>query len=70
MVRKKVGILQKLCPDLYVGDTEMDAQAAKIANVHFCGVATGQRNASFMKSSMLRLGDFLLITLDFSDLLL
>ncbi|BAM07906.1 hypothetical protein LFE_2233 [Leptospirillum ferrooxidans C2-3] len=47
----------------------MHAQAAKIANVHFCGVATGQRNASFMKSSMLRLGDFPLITLDFSDLL-
>jgi len=67
---EKGGILQKLCPDLYVGDTEMDAQAAKIANVHFCGVATGQRNASFLKSSMLRLGDFPLITLDFSDLLL
>ena len=67
---EKGAILQKLCPDLYVGDTEMDAQAARMANVNFCGVATGQRNASFMRNSMLRLGDFPLITLDSSDLML
>ena len=67
---EKGAILQKICPDLYVGDTEMDAQAARMANVNFCGVATGQRNASFMRNSMLRLGDFPLITLDSSDLML
>lgn len=67
---EKGEILQKICPDVYVGDTEMDAQAARVANVHFCGVSTGQRTASFMRNSMLRLGDFPLITLDSSDLML
>ena len=67
---EKCALLQKICPDLYVGDTETDAKAARLANVNFCAVATGQRNARFMRNSMTQLGDFPLITQSFSDLLL
>ncbi|MHB8422853.1 MAG: HAD family hydrolase [Leptospirales bacterium] len=63
---EKGSILQKFCPSLYVGDTEMDAQAARMANINFCAVTTGQRSADFLKNSMVQTGSFRLITLDSS----
>ncbi|MHB1605924.1 MAG: HAD family hydrolase [Leptospirales bacterium] len=68
-ILEKGEILKELTPDLFVGDTETDAQAARMANIHFCAVTTGQRNADFLKTSMIQAGSFPLVDMDCCDLM-
>ncbi len=44
---QKSRILQTICPNLYVGDTEVDYQAAMSAKVPFLAISHGFRNQAF-----------------------
>jgi phosphoglycolate phosphatase-like HAD superfamily hydrolase len=49
-VTAKAAILAEFGADLYVGDTENDAQSASLAKKGFVSVSTGQRSAEFLKA--------------------
>lgn len=49
-VEAKAAVLKTWAPDLFVGDTEVDASAAEMAGTAFLAVATGQRSADFLRS--------------------
>lgn len=45
---KKAEELKKMTPIVYIGDSEVDLMAAKMAGVHFIGVVCGQRGREFL----------------------
>ena len=47
-VAEKAEILERSSVRLFVGDSETDYEAAKLAGVHFEAVATGQRSKAFL----------------------
>lgn len=49
-VRGKAAALAAWAPRLFIGDTEIDAAAAKLAGTPFAGVASGQRGPDHLSS--------------------
>ncbi|MDW8336510.1 MAG: hypothetical protein RMK34_06010 [Tepidimonas sp.] len=47
-VAKKAEALKKWIPNVYIGDSEADLMAAKMAGVQFIGVVCGQRSREFL----------------------
>ena len=48
--QQKAKYLSVSMPDLYIGDSETDAIAAKAAQIRFLAVTSGQRSAAYLQS--------------------
>ncbi len=51
-VEEKAAVLRALAPDLFVGDSEVDAAATKLAGTPFAAVASGQRSRDYLCAVM------------------
>jgi len=47
---EKADILKMIKPSIFIGDTESDFDASKLAKVNFIGVSCGMRNHRFLQS--------------------
>jgi phosphoglycolate phosphatase-like HAD superfamily hydrolase len=48
-VQSKASILMETKPDVFIGDSEADWEAARTAGIRFVAVATGQRSPNYLR---------------------